>query len=369
VVAYTYAVFPALLLVRSKLRPRDHRCEPITPSLSMIIAAHNEEQAIAARVENALGLDYPADRLEIIVASDGSTDATADLVRACGDARVRLLDLPRVGKAAALEAAVAAATGEVLVFSDANTAFAPDALQRLVEPFADPEVGGVAGDQRYLPDSEAATVAEGERGYWDLDRMLKVAESRAGNVISATGAIYAIRRSLFQPPPAGVTDDFAISTAVIAQGSRLVFAPDAVAFEPVAKSGDAEFARKVRIMTRGLNGVVLRRELLDPRRHGFYSVQLLSHKVLRRLMAVPLAVLAVTSLALGFRSKLLGLFGLAQAGVYGMGAAGLALARRGGPRIRILALPAYFVMVNVASLRAAWNVARGKRIERWEPRR
>jgi glycosyltransferase involved in cell wall biosynthesis len=368
-VAYTYVAFPVLLLVRSRLWPREHRSEPITPTISLIIAAHNEEGVIAGRLQNALGLDYPADRLEVIVASDGSEDKTEKLVLACGDARVRLLALPRVGKAAALAAAAEVAAGEILVFSDANTAYAPDALRRLVAPFADPQVGGVAGDQRYLPDGAAATVADGERSYWDLDRMLKIAESRAGNVISATGAIYAIRRSLFTPPPAGVTDDFAISTAVIAQRRRLVFAPDAVAYEPVAKSGDAEFARKVRIMTRGLNGVVLRRELLDPRRHGFYSVQLLSHKVLRRLMAVPLAVLALTSLVLGLRSRLFGLLAAAQAAVYGMGAAGIALGRRGSPRIRVLALPAYFVMVNVASLQAAWNVARGKRIERWEPRR
>src|SRR5919107_1350345 len=132
--------------------------------------------------------------------------------------------------------------------------------------------------------------------------MLKTAESLGGNVISATGAIYAVRRELFAPVPSGVTDDFATSTAVIAQGRRLVFAPAATAFEPVGRSGGLEFERKVRVMTRGLNAVVARRELLDPRRHGFYALQLLSHKVLRRVMALPLAVLAVSAGVLARRS-------------------------------------------------------------------
>jgi glycosyltransferase involved in cell wall biosynthesis len=369
-VGYTYVGFPMLVLLRSRLRPRDHRSAPITPRVSLIIAARNEEAVIAGRIENALSLDYPADLLEVIVASDGSEDATVALVRACADPRVRVLDLPRVGKDGALAAAAEDATGQILVFSDANSAYAPDALRQLVAPFADPSVGGVAGDQRYLPDDgREAAVATGERGYWDLDRALKLAESRAGNVISATGAIYAVRRSLFRPPPPGVTDDFAISTAVIAQGQRLVFAPDAVAYEPVARSGDAEFARKVRVMTRGLNGVVLRRELLDPRRHGFYAVQLFSHKVLRRLMAVPLSVLAATSLALSPRSWLFRVLAAGQVVVYGLGALGIALGRRGSSKLRLLALPAYFLMVNAASVNAAWNVARGKSIERWEPQR
>jgi glycosyltransferase involved in cell wall biosynthesis len=368
-VGYTYVGFPMLLLLRSWVRPRDHRSEPITPRVTLIIAARNEERVIAGRVANALSLDYPADALEVIVASDGSEDATVQLVRGFDDRRVRVLDLPRVGKADALAAAAEAATGQILVFSDANSHYAPDALRKLVAPFADPSVGGVAGDQRYLPADAGgeATVAAGERGYWDLDRALKLAESRAGNVISATGAIYAVRRSLFRPPPPGVTDDFAISTAVIAQGQRLVFAPDAIAYEPVARSSDAEFARKVRVMTRGLNGVVLRRELLDPRRHGFYAIQLFSHKVLRRLMAVPLGVLAATSLALGARSRLFRALAVGQVAMYGLGALGIALGRR--RTSKLLALPAYFVMVNVASLKAAWNVARGRSIERWEPRR
>src|SRR5699024_400548 len=135
----------------------------------------------------------------------------------------------------------------------------------------------------------------GERSYWDLDRALKRAESAGGSVISATGALYAVRRPLVDPVPPGVTDDFTTSTGVIERGARLVFAPDAVVWEPVAASARDEMARKVRVMTRGLQAVAHRRRLLDPREHGFYAYQLLHHKLLRRLMGLPLLVLAVSA--------------------------------------------------------------------------
>jgi hypothetical protein len=214
----------------------------------------------------------------------------------------------------------------------------------------------------------AAAIARGEQRYWAFDRALKRAESRGGNVISATGALYAIRRELFRPVPEGVTDDFAVSTAVVCQRRRLVFAAAAAAYEPVAASAGSEFARKVRVITRGLNAVLLRRELLDPRRHGFYALQLLSHKLLRRLMAVPLVVTAATGARLARCGRVYRLAAMAEAAAAGLGVTGLLIRRRA--RVpRLLALPAYFCVVNVASLRAALNVVRGRTIDRWEPRR
>jgi cellulose synthase/poly-beta-1,6-N-acetylglucosamine synthase-like glycosyltransferase len=364
-VTYTYVGFPTLVLARGAFRPRLHRQSAITPSVSVVIAARNEAAVIAAKLDNLLHLDYPPGCLEVIVASDGSEDGTVAQARASGDARVEVLELTRLGKAGALNAAACRARGAVLVFTDANSMLAHDALRALVAPMADGRVGGVAGDQRY---QDGAGAASGERGYWNFDRLLKRAESRGGNVISATGALYAVRRELFQPVPDGVTDDFAVSTSVICQGQRLVFAAGAVAYEPVGASSDAEFARKVRIMTRGLNAVLLRRELLNPRRHGFYAIQLLSHKLLRRLMAPPLIVLGATGASLARRGTVYRAVAAAEGAVLCLGAAGLMLERR---RLvgRLLALPAYFCMVNLASLKAAANVLRGCRVERWEPRR
>lgn len=332
------------------------------------MAAYNERSSIGAKVENSLALDYPSDRLEIIVASDGSDDGTDDIVRARETEGVRLLSLPRGGKAVALDAAVAASSGEILVFSDANSMYAPDAIRALVRPFADDRVGGVAGNQRYRPGVVAAGTAEGERTYWNFDRLLKEAESRAGSTISATGAIYAIRRTLFRGVPVGVTDDFAVSTSVIAQGYRLVFAPDAIAWEPVASTGTVEWGRKVRVITRGLRGVWERRELLSPR-HGFYAVQLLSHKLLRRLMGVPLLVMFVVAPTLWRHGWLYRLATLGQSALVALGTLGLLLGKGRIGRHRLVAAPAFFLMVNAAALTAAWNVIRGRRIDRWEPDR
>ena len=377
-IGYTYAGFPVLVLLRAKLRPRPHRTADVTPSVSVVIAAHDEARSIGDRVDNLLAVDYPTDCLEIVIASDGSSDRTVAEARRRDDPRVRVLDLPRTGKANALNAAVAASTGEILVFSDANTAYAPDAIRQLVRSFADPDVGGVAGNQVYLPGaakgeladpSTASAIGAGERSYWDFDRLLKDAESLGGSVISATGAIYAIRRELFRAVPDGVTDDFMTSTRVIAAGRRLVFEPTAVALEPVAGSSRGEYRRKVRIMTRGLRGVAMARELLDPRRYGFYAVQLFTHKVLRRLMAVPLLVIAATSATLWDNGPIYRLAVLGQAAVYGLGAIGLGLRGHPAGRRPWFSLPAFFLLVNIASLHAAWNLVTGRRIDRWQPAR
>jgi glycosyltransferase involved in cell wall biosynthesis len=362
---YTLFGFPLIALARGVLRRRQPTAATITPLVTIIVSAHNEEAALAAKLDSLLRLDYPTDCVEIVVASDGSADRTNDIAQSYELQGVRLLSLPRLGKAAALNAGVAHASGEVLVFSDANSLFAPQALRALVAPFADPHVGGVAGDQRYLPGSSAT----GERRYWDFDRMLKLAESRAGHVISATGAIYAIRRELFQPVPDSVTDDFFVSTGVIEQGYRLVFAPEAVAYEPVAESAEVEFGRKVRIMTRGFRAVIARRALLNVRRHGFYSLQLVSHKVLRRLLALPLMAVAAGSVSLWHAGTFYRLATMAQVGFYMAAAAGLLNRDRPLGQRSIFALPAFFCLANSAALVAAANVLRGQRIDRWEPAR
>lgn len=367
VILYAYAGYPLLQLTLAHLWPRRVRKAPVTPRVSLVICAHNEVASIEKKIENVLALDYPLDRLEVLIASDGSTDGTNEIVSRCLDPRVRLLELPRQGKIPALNAAVAEASGEVLVFSDANSMYAPDAIRALVAPFADPTVGGVAGDQRYVDDPSHAE-SGGERAYWNFDRQLKKWQSAFGSVTSATGAIYALRRSLFRSVPSSVTDDFFSSTCAIATGHRLVFEPEAIAFEQAASSSGAEFQRKVRVITRGLRGVLERSRLLDPGRTGFYSLQLFSHKVLRRLVAVPLCVLfVVTPFAwnegLVYRAAL-----LAQLAVYTPALLALVFPRLQAAS-RLFSVPFFFCMVNAAALMAAANVARGRRIDIWNPQR
>lgn len=375
VVAFTYVGAPLLILVRARLRPRPVRSAPIEPTVAVVLAARNEAPHIEARLDNLVALDYPADRVEIVIASDGSEDRTVELARARAaahpDRRITVLDPGRVGKADALNAAVAQVTSDIVVFTDANTAFRVDALRQIVQPFADPDVGGVAGNQVYLPADATANgdASGGERQYWDLDRALKEAESAAGSTVSATGAIYALRRELVPPVLAGVTDDFYVSTAVVAAGRRLVFAHEAVAYEPPAAAASLEYGRKVRIMTRGLRGVAARRALLDPRRHGFYSLQLLWHKLLRRLMVLPLAVIALTSVALASSAWLYAFVVLGEAAGLALAAAALLQPRGQLGRSRPAALAAFFTMINVASLHALWNLVTRRRIDRWEPAR
>jgi len=370
IAAFTYVVFPGIIFVRGRFVRKPYTTAEITPPISMIIAAHNEADNIAAKLDNVLAMDYPREQLEVIVASDGSNDGTNDIVRGYASYNVRLLALPRQGKAPALDAGVAASKGEVLVFSDANSMYHPQALRALARPFADPEVGGVAGNQVYTSKKSESLSGDGEQSYWSFDRKLKQSQSKSGNAISATGAIYAIRRALFRGVPVGVTDDFAVSTDVIVQGYRLVFAPDAIAYEPVAGTGGVEFGRKTRVITRGLRGVlVVRRELLNPFRYGFYSFQLFSHKVLRRLVVFPLLLLFIVSPLLWNSGLIYQIATVAQLAFYGCALVGMLLKNSRLGRLKIFTIPFFFCMVNVASLIAAINLIRGHRIDFWEPQR
>ncbi|MDZ7267816.1 MAG: glycosyltransferase family 2 protein [candidate division KSB1 bacterium] len=368
---YAYAGFPLLVVIMARLQRRRVLQAPITPRLSLIIPVWNEARTIAARLDNALALDYPGSALEIIVVSDGSDDDTEAIVARYADRGVRLLALPRRGKLHAIREAVAGASGELLVFSDANSMYRRDALRMLARNFADPRVGGVCGNQIYLKAGHHAdSTNQGEQFYWSFDKWLKQQESLTGSIVSAHGAIYAIRRALYRhPESAAVTDDFAISTAVIEQGYRLVFEREAVAHEEPVPAAAGEFHRKVRIMTRGWRGVLLRRKLLNPRRHGFYAVTLFSHKVMRRLVPVFLLLLFGVSLVLAPRHDFYAAAAWAQALFYALAGLGYALRQQRWGRLKLLALPFFYCLANAAALVALVRVLRGDRIERWQPQR
>ena len=367
---YVYFGFPLLVMIAGKARNRSVRKGSVTPTMSLIIAAYNEEESIAERLDNALAGDYPADLLEIIVASDGSTDATEAIVTRYAPQGVVLLRLPRRGKIPALDEAVRRATGDVLVFSDANTVVEPGALRALASNFADPEVGGVAGHTGYRLQRGTESSGRGESLYWRYDTWLKEMESRTGSVISAHGGLYVIRRQLYRSPPeASVTDDFIISTAVVEQGKRLVFEPGARAWEVAVPATDREFGRRVRLMTRGWRAVAQRRRLLNPLHYGFYSVVLFSHKVLRRLTPVVLLVLLATSAVLSSG----GFVYVAAAGgqllFYLLAAVGYLARRTPAGRSKALYIPFFYCMANLAALVALFKFARGEQISLWQPQR
>jgi cellulose synthase/poly-beta-1,6-N-acetylglucosamine synthase-like glycosyltransferase len=369
-ILYGYFGYPATVALAGYLLDRRVDRRPIHPRVSVVVAAYNEAPSIRSRIHNILASEYPAERLELVIASDGSDDDTVVRARAVGSPRVRILDLPRRGKAAALAEGARRATGDILVFSDANTEFRADAVAMLVRNFADETVGGVVGHTGYVVAADAESTGRGENLYWRYDTWLKTLESRTGSVVSAHGGMYAIRRELFRPveDPA-VTDDFAISTAVVAQGKRLVFEPDAIGHESTMPKSGSEFRRRVRLMTRGLRGVLLRRELLNPFRHGFYAVALASRKVLRRLLPLTFPPLFAVSVALAPRAPFFAAVADAQMALLTLAVAGWALRRTGVGRFPLLYAPFFFCLANLASVVAVWNTLRGSSIERWTPHR
>jgi len=381
---YLYFGYPALLLALRRRRPRPVARGPIRPWVTVVVPAHDEEVVIGEKVRNALGLDYPPDRLEVIVVSDGSTDRTDELVRVeiaaapAGGPRVRLLSLPRGGKAAALDAGAAAASGEVLVLTDANSALASDALVRLVEPFADPEVGGVCGNKRLragarrrAPTRGADAVEREEGLYWRYDQWVKSLESSVGSVFAADGGLWALRRELYVPmaDPAQA-DDIALSARVVLQGRRLVFEPGAVAWEEAPEEGRQELARKVRVTNHSVRALLgLGNGLWTS---GFYSFQLLSHKLFRHLVPFLLVPMLAANLALaavgGPAAPCFRLVALGHLGFYGLAGAGWLLRGRPAGRRRWLSVPYYFTLVNTAALLGVLSILGGRRLAAWTPR-
>jgi cellulose synthase/poly-beta-1,6-N-acetylglucosamine synthase-like glycosyltransferase len=370
VIGFSYLGFPLLVMLVGRLRNRVVEKQPITPRMSLIIAAYNEEDCIAERLVNALAADHPGEALEIIVASDGSSDRTEEIVASFAPRGVRLLRLPRQGKIPALTAAVARARGEILVFSDANTMMETGALRALASNFADASVGGVAGNTGYTIQDGSDSSSRGENGYWRYDTWIKELESRTGSVVSAHGGLYALRRELFQAPvDTAVTDDFIISTGVVEQGRRLVFESDARAYEVAVPRMNREFSRRVRLMTRGLRGVSLRRRLLNPARYGFYAVVLFSHKILRRLVPIALVALLVSTLYLTSMGTAFLMALMAQLGIYSFAAVGYLTRSRPVGEWRCFYVPFFFCMANLAALIALVRFARGERVTLWQPQR
>ncbi len=343
-VVYPYVVYPLVMAYLGRRRPRG----PVgttRPRVSVIIAAHNEAEWIERKIASTLGQDYPADRLEVIVVSDGSTDATESIVHAIGDSRVRLIARDeRQGKSTALNLAVAEARGDLLVFTDANALFAPGAIARLAAPFADPSVGLVSGQGLYgeLADGQARAVAN---GYARLESLLKRGETALGFIGCADGAIYALRRSLYRDLAPAEVSDLTHTIETTLAGYRSCFDPDALTVEPPSKNAGQEFRRHVRIIAQGFDAVVTALpRLLAARRWAAVWV-LVSHRVLRWTCAVALGGVLGTSLVgqgWPFVAAL-----ACQAFFYGI-AAIAALSERMGRGLGVLAAPYYFCTVTIA---------------------
>lgn len=368
VVVWVYAGYPLLLLALARIRPRPRRRGCTRQPVTVVIAAHNEEDVIATKVANVQSSSYPRSLIEIVVASDGSTDRTVEVARRAGADRV--LDLPRVGKITALNAGVEAGRGEVLVFTDADSLFRGETLDQLMANLADPAVGGVSANEVSRIGTDASGVARGEGLYWRYEQWLKRLEDKVGSTVSASGRLYAVRRSLFRPATVTAgTDDFVISTQVLKAGRRLAFDEATIVLVDSPIDPASELRRKVRVMNRGLRAVLSLGELLLPWRGRLYSVQALSHKVLRRLLPFFLLLALVASVWLTASNAVWWLLLGPQLAFYALAAIGWAARGRAWGRVRPLWIPYYFCLVNLAAAIAVVSMLAGVRFERWDPAR
>lgn len=343
--AYVYAGYPLILHLLRLLATRPVRQAAIEPRVSLLVAANDEGGVMEAKLRNALAIDYPADRLEIVVASDGSIDETNDIVRRFAP-RVRLIALePRRGKIAAISAAMDSLTGEIVVFSDANTFLEPSAVRKLVRNFADEHIGAVSGDVALVGDR--AALGQSEDLYYRYERWVQRAESEVGSMIGADGALYAIRRELFVTPPQDtILDDMAIPMAVVRGGHRVVFEPEARAREEGSSTASEEFARKTRVVA-GAVQFLMRRDSRVPAASLQVILSLVSHKALRWMSPVFATGAFMASVVLAGTSHQYAAAAVAQGLLIVFGVAGCAPVLRRNP---VVAVAHYFCLVQAAAL-------------------
>lgn len=363
---YAYVGYTLLVWLVSLVRPRRIQRSEIEPTVSVIIAAYNEEAGLRAKLENTLRLDYPADKLEIIVASDCSTDRTDDIAREYSARGVRLVrQAERFGKTAVQNLAVESARGEIVLFSDATTVYQPDALRQVLPNFADTSVGCVAGKLIYI-DPAATDTGRGARSYWNYETFLKERESLACSLIGVSGCLYAVRRAAYVPMYPEACSDFLIATKMVEQDLRAVYEPRAVCTEETNRRTDKELRMRVRVIAQTYTDLWRHRHMMNPLRAGFYAVQLVSHKVMRYMVPVFLVGLFAASAALSAQHWFYALAFAAQT-VFYLTALMAWLFERAGKRVGVLALPLYFVLANAAAAFAFYKFLRGERFASWQP--
>jgi biofilm PGA synthesis N-glycosyltransferase PgaC len=366
-ILYTYVGYPLLitLLARTRPSPPVAKC-PITPEVSVVIAAHNEEDCIEGKLANSLAVDYPPDLLEIVVASDGSDDGTDEIVRRYPSDRVHLVPVPRGGKAAALNAGVARARGEILVMTDAREEVDPTAVHALVANFADARVGAVSGEL-HLRGRERTEGGEGVGLYWRYEKAIRRAESLFDSTVGVTGALYALRRALFVPlDPRTILDDVALPMEVVRAGYRVVFEPAARVFDVLAETPRREYGRKTRTLAGNFQLLELQPSLLLPRNRLLF--QLLSHKIGRLLVPWCLVALFTASAVLALSGSPFYTAAFAsQVAFYLLAALGWLRSRYGrGPRF--LDLPYSFTFLNLAAAAGFLAYLRGAHTAGWKGR-
>jgi cellulose synthase/poly-beta-1,6-N-acetylglucosamine synthase-like glycosyltransferase len=357
---WTHVAYPAAMGILAALHPDPVRSGDVLPHVTLIITAHDEEAVIADRIGNALALDYPSDRLEIVVASDASGDRTDEIVRGFSDRGVRLLACPRAGKTATQDRAVRATSGTtILAFSDANVMWEPDALRRLTAVFADPRVAMVCG-RVLLEAADGGTNQEGL--YWRYEMWLRERESRVGSITASNGGIYALRREHYRELDPRVGHDLSFPHRMVKAGMRAVYEPRARARERMAADIGDEFGRKVRMFSQSWR-VMIGGGLLDPRGVGaVYFIEVVSHRLLRYSIGILHVLLLASSIALAPRGGVYLVLLVAQLAGIGLALVSMLL----GGRVRGISVLHYYAVLVFATLVGLWRAVKGASPAVWE---
>ena len=367
-IAYVYVGYPATIFIISLVRKKDIRKTVFEPQVTILIAAYNEEANIRETIQNKLDLDYPKDKLEIIVVSDESTDQTDKIVQAFHQSNVRLIrQVPRAGKTSALNLAVPHAQGTLLVFSDANSLYAVDALKALERNFHDPQVGYVTGKMIYT-NPDGSTIGDGCSAYMKYENWLRKYETRVGSVVGVDGGIDAIRTELYQPMNTDQLPDFVLPLKVIDQGYRVVYESEAILKESSLKSPEDEYRMRVRVSLRALWALYDMRHLLSFSSFGIFAWQLWSHKVLRYMCFLFLVVAYISNFFLWPLAGIYKVFFIAQTIAYLGAFISPYLEKKGYPS-RFLYFLYYFVLLNIASAHAFFKFIKKEKMVTWTPRK
>ena len=361
---YVYVGYPVLLALLAQLFRRRRPETGHTPAISVLIAAYNEAAAIGRKIEQTLALQYPAEKLEILVVSDGSTDQTDEIVKAAADPRVRLLRVEgRGGKTVAQNAGVKECRGEVVVFSDATAIYHPKALLYLAANYQDPRVGAVSGRYKYFDPEDASPTGLGSVAFWNYENMIKLAQSRIATLTGCSGCIYSVRKSNYVALPQDACSDLVEPLCIVRNGFRVAFEDRALAYEETTKDSSQEFKMRVRVGTRGMRGVLSVPELLRPWEHLWTAFQLFSHKILRWMVPL-LLILLLTGSAANLDVAAFRLLFLLQLLFYGVVLISLVFPLH--RRWRVLGIPLFFCTLNAAALVSMYKVMRGQQFTVWE---
>lgn len=368
---YTYVGYFLTIVLMGKMIKKKVIKNEIEPHVTVLIAAYNEERGIAAKLENSLELNYPKEKLRIIVVSDGSTDRTDEIVRSYGSRGIELLRVEgRVGKTQARNVAMEKIDGNIILFSDATTVYTKDIVKNFVRNFADPSVGMVTGHLVYR-DKQKTQMGIGQKLYWKYESMIKKAQTELGTLTGSVGCATAFRKSLYSPLPDNIIEDFTGPLMFVLKGYRVVYEEEAVCYEETTKKSKNEWDMRVRVIRGGMKGMIYARKILNPFSYPVASFQLISHKILRWL--VPLFMLSLFFLNLNLVAngpmEIHWLILLCLQTLFYLMVISSFLLERAGIHLKLAAIPLYFTILNAASLVALTKTLTSNLESTWETNR